>query len=43
MYAFIEIQYKLGNLSDEQVISLAPKWITIHEAEAIIHRGLHRN
>lgn len=35
MYDFIKIQYEMGNLTPEQVMGFAPKWITEAEAEEI--------
>ena len=36
MYEFIKIQYKLGNLTIDQVRAFAPKWITSEQAEEIV-------
>lgn len=38
MYEFIKIQYRLGNLTEEQVRGFAPMWITPEQAEEILRK-----
>lgn len=35
MYDFIKIQYKMGNITKETVLSYVPKWITYEQAKEI--------
>lgn len=36
MYEFIKIQYRLGKITEEQVRSFAPMWITAEQAMQIL-------
>lgn len=36
MYEFIRIQYKMGRITEDQVRSFAPKYITAEQAEEMI-------
>lgn len=36
MYEFIRIQYRLGKITEEQVHSYAPRWITEEQAMEIV-------
>lgn len=36
MYEFIKLQYQMGRIDKNQVLSLVPKWITADQAETII-------
>lgn len=36
MFEFIRIQYRLGRLTDFDVLGLAPQYITAEQAEEII-------
>lgn len=37
MYDFIKIQYEMGKIDKEKVLSYVPKWITAEEADSIIN------
>lgn len=39
MFEFIRIQYILGRLTDFDVLGLAPKYITMEQAQSIISEG----
>lgn len=39
MYDFIKIQYEMGKIDKEKVLSYVPKWITAEEADSIINSG----
>ena len=39
MYDFIKIQYEMGRINEDKVLSYVPKWITVEEAESIINSG----
>lgn len=43
MYEFIKIQYEMGKLTDDQVRSFVPRWITKEQAEAIINQKHQTN
>ncbi len=36
MYDFIKIQYKLGNITKEKVMSFVPMWISKEQANKIL-------
>lgn len=36
MYEFISIQYKMGRITDDQVRSFVPKYITEEQAKEIV-------
>ena len=40
MYDFIKIQYEMGKIDKDKVLSYAPKWITVEEADSIINVGV---
>ena len=37
MYEFIRLQYQMGNIDYNQVLSFVPQWITAEQAETIIN------
>lgn len=39
MYDFIRVQYELGRISADKVMSYAPRYITAEEAEKIVMEG----
>lgn len=38
MYEFIRVQYLLGRLTDQQVYSMVPKYITAEQAGQIVRK-----
>lgn len=40
MYNFIKIQYRLGNLTDEQLVVFVPKYITAEQYKEITGREI---
>lgn len=39
MYKFLLIQYRMGKVTEEKLLSFVPRWITEKQAESILKDG----